>query len=213
MIKKVIKPIGMNQWGSDIDDIFEFDFSYISWGSDNDYNECNNDFLNARLFNINPFQFLGKGLCIIIDRLLTEKKILKTTTNKNLTFCRCILKLLLKDRLYWQTIEWTHIFDALLNVRGYCYAKLLAVFKMELSILNDTGKNNKERISRKIEERERLLIKANDDNDITLVTLSLNYHVTNIIIITIRSLRLKLVELQLQLIKRRIKMKRYYLQL
>ena len=53
---------------SDNDDIFMFDFSYISWGNDNDYSEFHSDFINARLYNLNPFNFLGKGLCIIVDR-------------------------------------------------------------------------------------------------------------------------------------------------
>jgi hypothetical protein len=115
--------------------VFKFRGYFLKWGSDEDYEECSEDFQRAKLYNMHPLHFISRSLVIIADRLLDEYLSVKfsnpssNTAGANLPFCVSILKLLLRPRDAWRRDGMTQAYFATLSVRGYCYTKLLEIYK------------------------------------------------------------------------------------
>lgn len=139
---------------------FKFREKYLRWGSDEDYEKCSEDFRNARLHTLHPLHFISKTLVMIVDRLFDEyihvhvTKTLGETRAEgmfNINQCVGILKLLIRPKSAWIKEKRTQGYYATLSVRGYCYKKLLDIYKRTDSE----------------SERTKLMFNANNDNDIT----------------------------------------------
>ena len=117
----------------------KFREQYVKWGTDSDYDKCNEDFKKARLYNLHPLHFVSKALVIIVDRLFEEYMSVKSNDIKNSTkktedmhnigYCVTTLKLLLRPKSEWIQDRMTQGYYATLIVRGYCYKKLLEIYR------------------------------------------------------------------------------------
>jgi hypothetical protein len=144
---------------------FKIKEKFLRWGSDEDYEKCSEDFRNARLHTLHPLHFISKTLVMIVDRLFDEyihvttldetKDKTKSEGMFNINQCVGILKLLIRPKSAWIDEKRTQGYYATLSVRGYCYKKLLDIYKRT---------DNEIELSKHIRS---LMFDANKDNDIT----------------------------------------------